>query len=149
MAMQAESLEVLERASVPPLQARAIVRAIEIEIDGARDTLATKHDILLLRQEMAEMRHSLESRIEAVRTGSESQSEAVRTGSESKIDAVRTDLELKLEGLRTSLESKIESLRADFHKAGKESAWRLYGALVAQMTVLLGITYFFVTHAMH
>ena len=39
--MQAESVEVLEKADVPPAQARAIVRAIEIEMGGAKDTLAT------------------------------------------------------------------------------------------------------------
>ena len=50
--MQAESLEVLEKADVPPGQARAIVRAIEIELAGAKDTLATKHDLLLLREEL-------------------------------------------------------------------------------------------------
>jgi hypothetical protein len=47
MSMQSESLEVLDKAEVPPAQARAIVRAIEIEIAGAKDTLATKHDIVL------------------------------------------------------------------------------------------------------
>jgi hypothetical protein len=50
--MQGESLEVLEKADVPPAQARAIVRAIEIELAGAKDTLATKQDLLLLRQEL-------------------------------------------------------------------------------------------------
>ena len=50
MSMQAESLEVLEKASVAPTQARAIVRAIEIEIAGAKDTLATKQDVLGLHQ---------------------------------------------------------------------------------------------------
>ncbi len=34
MAVQAASLKVLEKAAVPPVQARAIVRAIEIEIAG-------------------------------------------------------------------------------------------------------------------
>ena len=53
MTMQVESLEVLEKAEVAPAQARAIVRAIEIEIAGANDTLATKRDILLLRQEIS------------------------------------------------------------------------------------------------
>jgi hypothetical protein len=57
MSMQAESLDVLEKASVAPAQARAIVRAIEIEIAGAKDTLATKYDLLVLgtdlRGEMA------------------------------------------------------------------------------------------------
>ena len=59
--MQAESLEVLEKASVEPAQARAIVRAIEIEIEiaGAKDTLATKHDLGVLRDEM----HQLEARL--------------------------------------------------------------------------------------
>jgi hypothetical protein len=57
MPMQAESLEVLERASVAPAQARAIVRAIEIEITGAKDTLATKSDLTELRSELrGEMR---------------------------------------------------------------------------------------------
>jgi hypothetical protein len=38
MAVQPASLEVLEKAAVPPAQARAIVQAIEIEIAGAKDT---------------------------------------------------------------------------------------------------------------
>ena len=52
MPMQAESLEVLEKADVAPAQARAIVRAIEIEIAGAKDTLATKHDLVLQNQDI-------------------------------------------------------------------------------------------------
>ena len=63
--MQAESLEVLEKASVAPAQARAIVRAIEIEIAGASDTLATKHDVLALRHDFDVLRGeftALESR---------------------------------------------------------------------------------------
>ena len=63
MPMQAESLEVLENADVPPAQARAIVRAIEIEIGGAKDTLATKHDLVLLRQDMSELRGELKAEI--------------------------------------------------------------------------------------
>jgi hypothetical protein len=50
--MQAESLEVLEKADVPPGQARAIVRAIEIEISGAQHTLATKQDLHEVRSEI-------------------------------------------------------------------------------------------------
>ena len=47
MAMQVESLEVLEKADVVPAQARAIVRAIEIEIAGAKDTLATTAAVVI------------------------------------------------------------------------------------------------------
>ena len=63
MSMQVESLEVLEKADVAPAQARAIVRAIEIEIAGAKDTLATKHHLVLLRQDFAELRTELKGDI--------------------------------------------------------------------------------------
>jgi hypothetical protein len=43
---------VLEKADVPPTQARAIVRAIEIGLSSAKETLATKQDLLLLREEL-------------------------------------------------------------------------------------------------
>lgn len=73
MAMQAESLEVLEKAAVVPAQARAIVRAIEIEIAGTKDTLATKQDLQVLRQElrqdMAELRGELKAEIHATVSG--------------------------------------------------------------------------------
>jgi len=54
MPMQVESLEVLAKAEVAPAQARAIVRAIEIEIEiaGAKDTLATKHDLATLENRL-------------------------------------------------------------------------------------------------
>ncbi|HEX5047568.1 MAG TPA: hypothetical protein VFX89_10635 [Gammaproteobacteria bacterium] len=57
MSMQAESLEVLERAHASPELARAIVRAIEIETAAGKHGLATKHDVLLLGTELrGEMR---------------------------------------------------------------------------------------------
>jgi hypothetical protein len=69
MSMQAESLEVLEKADVAPAQARAIVRAIEIELGSAKETLATKQDLRSsvqeLRQEMAELRGELRAEIHA------------------------------------------------------------------------------------
>jgi hypothetical protein len=71
MPMQAESLEILEKASVAPAQARAIVRAIEIEIEiaGAKDTLATKPDVDLLRGEMAKLGGDLHAEIHRAVSG--------------------------------------------------------------------------------
>ncbi len=70
MAMQAESLEVLEKASVAPAQARAIVRAIEIEIAGAKDTLATKRDLDALRSEIAKLGGEFHAEIHRAVSGS-------------------------------------------------------------------------------
>ena len=50
--MQAESLEILEKASVAPAQARAIVRAIEIELVRAPEMLATKNDLAVLGMDL-------------------------------------------------------------------------------------------------
>jgi len=117
MSMQSESLEVLEKANVPAAQARAIVRAIEIEIDGARDTLATKQDLQLLRQDLRE-----------------------------EIAHTRRALETQMEGLRGALEVKFEGVRTEIYRSGRALAIQMYGALLAQMSVLVGIVYFLTTH---
>ena len=64
--MQGESLEVLEKAGVAPVQARAIVRAIEIEIAGAKDTLATKQDVMGLHQASDVLRAELRGEMVAL-----------------------------------------------------------------------------------
>src|SRR5947208_3104974 len=98
MPVQAASLEILEKADVPAQQARAIVQAIEIEIAGAKETLATKQDILILRSEM---------------------------------HAMRVDL------------------RSDMHAIASGSLRQMYGAMLGQLAVLLGVAYFFVSHVPH
>ena len=95
MSMQAASLEVLEKANLPAPQARAIVQAIEIEIAGARDTLATKQDTLLLRQDMAELGHDLRQAISDMRHG----------------------LELKIEGMRSEIHASASSISRQMYPA--------------------------------
>ena len=128
MTMQAESLEVLEKADVPPAQARAIVRAIEIEIAGATDTLATKHDLLLvkteLRQEIGTAKLELRQ----------------------EIAVVRDDLRQETGGLRQDIATMRGDLRADIHGMASSITRQMYMALLGQMAVLLGIAYFFVTN---
>ena len=120
MSMQAESLEVLEKASVAPAQARAFVRAIEIEIAGARDTLATKHDVLALRHDFEVLRRDFE--------------------------VLRRDFDV----LRTELRGQIEKLggelRVEIHRSVSGVTRQMYMAILGQMAVLLGFAYFFATH---
>ena len=113
MAVQAASLEILEKAAVPPAQARAIVQAIEIEIEiaGAKDTLATKQDILILRHEIAEL---------------------------------RTELRSETTELRREVEGKLS--QSEFHAAMTSSVRHMYGAIMGQFALLLGVAYFFVSH---
>ena len=102
MVVQPASLEILEKAALTPAQARAIVQAIEIELAGAKDTLATKHDLLVLR-------HGLELRIESLRG----------------------------------------DLRTEIHATAGSGLKQMYGAILGQLAVLLGVAYFFVSHLGH
>ena len=120
--MQPASLEVLEKVAVPPAQARAIVQAIEIEIAGASDTLATKQDTLVLRHEMAELRADLRR----------------------EMAELRTELRQEMTNLRHGLELKIASAVTQPQLYGA-----LLGGILGQMALLLGIAYFFVNHLQH
>jgi hypothetical protein len=121
MPMQAESLEVLEKADIAPAQARAFVRAIEIEIAGAKDTLATKHDLLVmrtdLRGEMTELRTQLRG-------------EMAEQGTQ----------------LRGEMGKLSAELRAELHGSIGAVIRQMYLAILGQMAVLLGFSYFFATH---
>ena len=120
MAMQAESLEVLEKASVAPAQARAIVRAIEIEIAGAKDTLATKHDLLELRTEL---------RSEMIKLAAELRAEMIKLGAE----------------LRGEMDKLRGELHAEIHRAVNGSTRQMYVALLSHMAMTLGFVYFLFT----
>ena len=120
MAMQAESLEVLEKASVAPAQARAIVRAIEIEIAGAKDTLATKHDLLELRTEL---------RSEMIKLAAELRAEMIKLGAE----------------LRGEMDKLRGELHAETHRAVNGSTRQMYVALLGHMAMTLGFVYFLFT----
>jgi len=128
MPMQAESLEVLEKADVAPAQARAIVRAIEIELSGARDVLATKHDLLelgaILRGEISHLRIELLGEISDRHAQS------------------RTELA----ALRADVAAWRGELKAEIHAVVGNSTRQMYMALLGQMAVLLGFAYSFATH---
>jgi hypothetical protein len=136
MPMQAESLEVLEKAALPAAQARAIVRAIEIEIAGAKDTLATKHDVLSLRTE-------LRSEMAGLRTELRSEMAELRTELRAEMAALATQLRAEMAQLGAQLRGE---LRAEIHASVGGVIRQMYTAMLGQMAVLLGFAYFFATH---
>ena len=116
VSMQAESLEILEKAELPAGQARAIVRAIDIEI-GARDTLATKQDLALLRNDLANFRIEVKG----------------------DHAGLRGELKADLARIEGKLEAKISESASSILR-------QMYMAILGQMAVLLGFAYFFATH---
>jgi predicted nucleic acid-binding Zn-ribbon protein len=156
MAMQAESLEILEKANVPSEQARAIVRAIEIELGGAKDTLATKHDTLLLRhdlsKDMTEPRTELRLDMTKLRTEMGQEMTELRTEMQQDMTELRTELQKDMTELRTELRQEVtefgSALRVEIHSGASSTTRQMYAALLGQMAVLLGIAYFFVTNVL-
>jgi hypothetical protein len=73
MAMQAATLEILEKADLPPKQARAIAQAIELEVSAGHGTLATRADLLGLQHSMetqfAGTKHDLELKMTEQKSG--------------------------------------------------------------------------------
>ena len=137
MPMQAESLEVLEKASVAPAQARAIVRAIEIEIAGAKDTLATKHDLLALQQGFELLRREFDALRQEF------------AGLSREFDVFSGEVRRELDKLRSELEKlrgELDALRAEVHRSVGGVIRQMYLAILGQMAVLLGFAYFFATH---
>jgi hypothetical protein len=172
MPMQAESLEVLEGADMPPAQARAIVRAIEIEIAGAKDVLATKHDLLVqsqeihrdmtrletsLREEMTELKVSLREEMRDLKVSLREEMTSLATSLREEITSLAASLRTEitngdasvrgeLADLRTSMAEWRGELRAEIQAAASSGVRQMYMALLGQMAVLLGFAYFFATH---
>ena len=133
MSMQAESLEVLEKASVAPTQARAIVRAIEIEIAGAKDTLATKNDVLGLHQALDVLRAEFRGEMTGLAA-------ALRGEMTSLASQVRAEMATLAAELRTETAKQIGELRAEISGVTRQ----MYVALLGQTVVMLGFFYFFI-----
>ncbi len=134
MSMQAESLEVLEKASVAPTQARAIVRAIEIEIAGAKDTLATKQDVLGLHQALDVLRAEFRGEMTGHAAG-------LRGEVTSLAAQLRAEMATLAAELRTEMAKQIGELRAEISGVTRQ----MYVALLGQTAVMLGFFYFFIT----
>lgn len=149
MSMQAESLEVLEKAELPPAQARAIVRAIEIELTGARDVLATKHDLLLLRQDFAELRADVREQFTGLRSELREQINGLRSELRGEITGLRSELQGEIMGLRSESREGMASLRgelrAEIHASASSVARQMYLAVLGQSAVMLGFAYFVTT----
>ena len=132
MPMQAESLEVLEKASVAPAQARAIVRAIEIEIAGAKDVLATKQDVLGLHQALDVLRAELRGEM----TASAAQLHGEMTASGAQLRGEMAASGAQLRGEMTSLAAQLRGDMTTLAAELRSEMSALTGELRGQMSAL-------------
>ena len=120
--------------NVPSDKARAVVDAMERDMGT---TLATKTDLLLLRQEI-ENRFDLTSRdIDSLRKDVES----LRTSTTKELESSRVSVGKEIEAFRASIGKEIESFRVSIGKeieSSRVSTGKDLEALRLSMTVRLG-----------
>ena len=161
MAMQAATLEILEKADLPPRQARAIAQAIELEVSAGHSALATRADFLALRQSMDTQFVSLRQDLESKIAGSKQELETKITGS-------KQDLETKISGSKQGLEAMIGGVKQDALGLKQELSTMIIGSrhelelkmaehkselvrwvflcILGQSAMLLGVSYFLFGH---
>jgi hypothetical protein len=152
MSMPVESLEVLEQADVAPAQARAIVRAIEIELSRTRDALTTKEDFESLRQDVGVLKQDVAVLKQDVAVLK--QDVAVLKHDvgvlKQEFATFRVEVRTSIETLHRELYESQAKLRADLlgelHASVGGVTRQVYLALMGQVGVLLGFVYFFTTH---
>jgi hypothetical protein len=118
MAVQVATLDILtERGHFEPEVARAIGGAIEMEINHAKDPLAT-------RTELFEVRDNLKREFEDFRSEVKREFAAVRAEFKTECSLIRAEIQV------AAANTKTEMMRF------------MFSALVGQTALLLGIMYF-------
>ena len=161
--MNTKSLDILENAQLPPVQARAILQVMEAEF--ALETLATKADLTMfaarLEQQigqLGDMVRTLDAKMNAldVKVGAVDAKVNALDVKVNALDAKVTALDAKVNALDakvTALDAKVSSVDVkantlDVKVEGVESRltrW-VFTTMLAQTAVLFGAMYFALTH---
>jgi hypothetical protein len=67
LAMQTTSLDLLEKAQLPPVQSHAMLKAMEMEMAADHGLLAAKGDFLAAKADLLAAKHELKSEIIGLR----------------------------------------------------------------------------------
>jgi hypothetical protein len=130
MAMQAATLEILEKADLPPRQARAIAQAIELEVSAGHASLVTRSDLLEVKHEIQVLKQDFQM-------------------VKQDFQVVKQDLQVvkqDLQVVKQDLQVVKQELRADIAESKSEVVRWVFLCILGQSAMLLGIGYFLLHH---
>jgi hypothetical protein len=119
--MNTESLDILEKAALPLAQARAILRAMELEWDAQQQALATKAELENLRLAMHADFGGLQLTMKA------------------DMANLRSELKADMANLRLEMKADMAALRSELVR------W-VFTCILGQTAVLVGALYFVLTY---
>jgi hypothetical protein len=150
--VKTSSIEILEKALLPPAQAHAILKVMEVEMAYSQETLATKGDLLAtkvdLRADFGELRRDFGG-LKDDFGGLKDDFRGLKDDfGDLKIDfaALKGDFTLLMAEFR-ALEAKIDA-RIDGKIGaveGRLTRW-VFTCILGQTAVLAGLGYFFLAH---
>jgi hypothetical protein len=123
MAMQAATLEILEKADLPPRQARAIAQAIELEVSAGHASLVTRSDLLEVKHEIQVLKQDFQI-------------------VKQDLHVVKQDLQV----VKQDVQVVKQELRADIAESKSEVVRWVFLCILGQSAMLLGIGYFLLHH---
>ena len=144
MTVQVATLDILtKRARLDPEVARAIGDAIAMEMNHGRDALATKGELI-------EVRDGLRREISDFRAEVKQEFAAVRSEMAQEFIAVRSEMAREFAAVRTETRQEFVLVRAEIQVAAAATKTELmrfmFSALVGQTALLVGIMYFMIQH---
>jgi ribosomal protein L29 len=158
MAVQVATLDILtERAHFEPEVARAIGDAITMEINHAKDALATRSELFEVRddlkQELSEFRSEVKAEFASVRADTQAEFASVR----GEIATLRVETEAEfvsvrqeIAEVRKEMKTEFALVRAEIKVATLDSKTDMmkfmWYALTSQSALIIGVMYFMLTH---
>jgi len=149
--MQSAALVVLEKANLPPAQARAIGEAVEIELVAHLDQLATKLDLADLRAEIHGMRGELRAELHEMAGGLRSEIHGMRGELHAELHEMTGGLRSEIHGMRGELRAEIHEvkggLRAEMHGMKAELVRWVFICILGQTAAVLAWATLVINHA--
>jgi head-tail adaptor len=134
--------------------ARAIGDAIAMEMNHGRDALATKGELIEVRddfkREISDFRGEVKREFAAVRSEMAQEMSAVRAEMAQGFAALRLEMAQEFAAVRLETKQEFVIVRAEIQVAAAETKTELmrfmFSALIGQTALLVGIMYFMIQH---
>ena len=132
--MRTATLELLERAKLPPEQALALAQAIDLEVASQREAMASRTDFLELRGEFRTELTPLKADVAQLKVDV----------AQLKVEV--TGLKRDMVQLRDELREWKSEIRVEMHGVKAELIRWVFTVMLGQTAVLLGGGYFILSH---
>jgi hypothetical protein len=146
MPMKIATVDILvEKAHFEPQVAVAIAQAIDVAME---EKMQDRQLVTMVA--LSETAMELRVEIQALGTELRGEIQALRTELRGEIETLRTELRGEIEALRAEFRAELQAtaaaLRVEMHAMKSDLLRHMYTAMLGQLALLIGVSYFLVLH---